>query len=278
MTIIISEDALILKKRFLHICDNNLIATLLLYQFEHDDDTEDARAGLENRETNVWFYNDERLAKRLYNLFSCEEINKACQFLTEKGFISTWWHKDNNTQPSSKRFYYVQYNAGLVSKASEPYEEEQWLQQQLRYAQREKSGEVSEIPSPKPRNIKLENRYKTEASRVALQNNRAAKLGLPATLTLEQWIVTLDHFNWVCAYCQGKYTVIEHFVPLSHGKGTEKDNCVPACHKCNSHKGTRHPSQITDIGLTAGIKGIYKYIASLESEARKEVSENERCN
>ena len=35
---------------------------------------------------------------------------------------------------------------------------------------------------------------------------------LPATLTLPQWIATLDYFAWTCAYCQEQpYKLMEHF-------------------------------------------------------------------
>jgi hypothetical protein len=43
----------------------------------------------------------------------------------------------------------------------------------------------------------------------------ARKYGLSATLTLEEWLATLAHFHWKCAYCQSApYTVLEHFEPM----------------------------------------------------------------
>jgi transcriptional regulator with XRE-family HTH domain len=66
----------------------------------------------------------------------------------------------------------------------------------------------------------LDHKYKTETARVAYQRKRAEEMGLQATLCLEQWLETLEYFGWKCAYCRGKYAVIEHFVPLVHGGGT----------------------------------------------------------
>jgi 5-methylcytosine-specific restriction endonuclease McrA len=65
----------------------------------------------------------------------------------------------------------------------------------------------------------------------------AYKYGKPATLTLKEWLQTLNHFNWTCVYCgQRRYTDIEHFIPVARGGGTTRDNCVPACRCCNVRK------------------------------------------
>ena len=263
---IICEDSLILKKRLLHICDKNLIPALLLNEFENDNETEAACADMDNRDEKIWLYTNNLLTKRLYFLASPDEIYQACLFLANKKFISIWWYQEDDTATLPTRLYYVKYNRHLIEMASKPYLEEM---ARLAYERELNKKPLDQPPSanpPKARKIKLEDRYKTEASRVAMHNSRAAKVGLPATLTLQQWLSTLDHFKWTCAYCQGKYTVIEHFIPLTHGKGTEKDNCVPACYKCNSQKGTYHPSQVTDSQLILGIEKVYKYIASLEKE------------
>lgn len=46
-----------------------------------------------------------------------------------------------------------------------------------------------------------------------------------------------------CQYCGNHFTsdklTIDHVVPRSLGGGTSWDNCVAACKKCNSHKGSR---------------------------------------
>src|SRR5579859_770027 len=81
--------------------------------------------------------------------------------------------------------------------------------------------------------------------RVRFQCLRAKRVGLPATLTVEQWLLTLEHFEGKCAYCQKRPgVIIEHFVPLERGAGTEIGNCVPSCYACNSKKKGYSPDEI----------------------------------
>lgn len=71
-----------------------------------------------------------------------------------------------------------------------------------------------------------------EIDRVDAQLRRARTLHAAATLTIIDWLSTLDHFDWQCAYCLSKpFQVMSHFVLLPHG-GTTPDNCVPACYGC----------------------------------------------
>ncbi len=85
--------------------------------------------------------------------------------------------------------------------------------------------------------------------RIYQARKRAMQVGLPATLTVEQWLRTLEHFGWKCAYCrQRPGIIIEHFIPLScAGSGTTVGNCVPACYACNSKKRNSHPDDVTGI-------------------------------
>jgi hypothetical protein len=94
-----------------------------------------------------------------------------------------------------------------------------------------------------------------EARQVWNNRNWAEHCNLPATLTLQQWLTTLDHFAWKCAYCQERsYEVLEHFIPMllrdidiqfyREIGGTTARNCVPACHQCNSRKGRNSPIHI----------------------------------
>ena len=81
-----------------------------------------------------------------------------------------------------------------------------------------------------------------ERHRVQTQNYRASQLGLPATLTLEEWLQTLADFNGLCAYCmERRFEHLEHFIPIDAGGGTTIDNCVPACERCNYSKGSDDP-------------------------------------
>lgn len=75
-----------------------------------------------------------------------------------------------------------------------------------------------------------------EKMRIYQHNNKAKRIrNEVGDLTLEQWLVTLDHFEWKCAYCREEpYEALEHFYP---GGSTTQSNCVPACINCNNAKG-----------------------------------------
>jgi len=84
--------------------------------------------------------------------------------------------------------------------------------------------------------------YRSEVQLVQVHLYRAKAAGVPATLTLGEWVETLKRFNFRCAYCEGQYEVLEHINPISRGGGTTAENCVPACRTCNSTKGTKQPA------------------------------------
>jgi 5-methylcytosine-specific restriction endonuclease McrA len=116
------------------------------------------------------------------------------------------------------------------------------------------------------KHVSEEDATKVEAQRVKYQNSRAKHARLPATLTVEQWISTLEYFKWKCAYCGGKYELLEHFIPLSHGKGTTWDNCVPSCSRCNVLKQSWNPllEWGPDLSLIkAEMEVVQEYLASL---------------
>lgn len=78
---------------------------------------------------------------------------------------------------------------------------------------------------------------KAEQEKVRNHLGRAREAGTPATLTLNQWLSTLDEFDWMCAYCHNRpYRVLEHARPLSAGGGTTVENCFPSCLNCNARK------------------------------------------
>ncbi len=74
---------------------------------------------------------------------------------------------------------------------------------------------------------------------------RAKKLGIPCTLTAEEW-KEIDELSEYCCYlCGCKLTIelsqpntvsLEHKTPLSRGGAHSKDNVAPACFLCNSAK------------------------------------------
>lgn len=83
-----------------------------------------------------------------------------------------------------------------------------------------------------------------EGKKVDTHIKLARQAGVPATLTVDEWIFTLEYWMYSCAYCGGYYEVLEHFIPVSSGGGTTADNCVPACSYCNTYKRDKHPNNI----------------------------------
>ncbi len=73
-----------------------------------------------------------------------------------------------------------------------------------------------------------------EVDRVKTQLHQARSLGADATLTLVEWLITLEDFGWRCAYCQARsFQVMCHVISLPEG-GTIPENCVPACYGCKT--------------------------------------------
>jgi 5-methylcytosine-specific restriction endonuclease McrA len=75
-----------------------------------------------------------------------------------------------------------------------------------------------------------------ERQRVAVQNDRARRLGLVADLTVDEWLAVIKEHNNRCKYCGGGWTDMEHVVPVSQGGGTTKSNVVTSCRSCNTRK------------------------------------------
>lgn len=103
-----------------------------------------------------------------------------------------------------------------------------------------------------------------EVARVEYHNDRARQFALPATLTIDQWIGTLNHFQWACAYCLGPYEVLEHFIPLTLQGETSAVNCLPACYACNARKQSAHPGALSWIAPPA-LLYLRSYFSSLHA-------------
>ena len=252
------EESLVLPKRYAHLCQQSICAAFLLYQFEKDAYTEDECASLDQRDVQAWLYSDAYLAKRLYGLFDCSQVYTSVCFLRDANYISVAAHEGNKA-------YYVRFNFSEVENASQSFYREKMLADEKRYASQEKHT------SQKPTSYTMQpqQEHKTEAGRVAYQCKRATDLELPATLTLEQWLVTLTHFEWKCAYCKGKYKLLEHFIPLTQHGGTTQSNCVPACYKCNSLKGPYHPSALPvniKNQMQSALEAVQIYLETCRSE------------
>jgi 5-methylcytosine-specific restriction endonuclease McrA len=87
-------------------------------------------------------------------------------------------------------------------------------------------------------------RYPREAKRVQEHNMRAWELGLPATLTVPEWLRTLKDWNWSCWCCGEPFEALDHLIPIALGGGTTAENCFPICRRCNSMKGAFHPDAL----------------------------------
>jgi 5-methylcytosine-specific restriction endonuclease McrA len=49
--------------------------------------------------------------------------------------------------------------------------------------------------------------------------------------------------RWVCAFCSGKASTIDHVMPRSKGGKNTWDNTVAACSPCNNKKANRTPQE-----------------------------------
>lgn len=86
---------------------------------------------------------------------------------------------------------------------------------------------------------------KKELARIRGQNHRTAKLNLPSTLTLREWIDLIETYNHKCAYCKyNQFIAMDHIVPVSRGGGTTVENVLPVCKRCNSAKHNNYPETV----------------------------------
>lgn len=75
------------------------------------------------------------------------------------------------------------------------------------------------------------------------------KLQLAATLTKEEWLQTLEKYDYSCAYCGIPTSQLnqEHWIPLSRGGEYTTENIVPACKLCNSRKHTMTGNEFLEL-------------------------------
>jgi 5-methylcytosine-specific restriction endonuclease McrA len=103
---------------------------------------------------------------------------------------------------------------------------------------------------------------KKEYRRLMVQISRAHKYAVEATLTLVEWMKTINDFGGECAYCQSRqFSVMEHYVPIHLGGGTSKYNCVPACQPCNVFKGKLSPIDFNK-KMGSAMERVGKYLVS----------------
>lgn len=275
----ISNDAVaILRKRFLYHTDNNFCAAFLLDQFV---------AEIASREEYGWFDRAKEpinyhihasvryLTAELFGLFAEQDVIDALNLLIDKNLIG------NHGKIQGSEQYDFEIYRPRINALSNEY----WENIKRRREEEEAKRRVSEVkqqvhplppppppPQPTPEEVAQQQRERLiarELDRVKSHNKRALNAKLPATLTLEEWLETLEYFEWKCAYCGGSYDLLEHYIPLSHYVGTTRDNCVPACHGCNGVKQAWHPDRIpyttkrNSLKLQNGIARVREYLEAL---------------
>ena len=131
----------------------------------------------------------------------------------------------------------------------------------MKSMQRKERCQCCNIPIGKYDHLDYCHECYREYKRIINHNHLCKKVGLIGTLTVNEWMETLEFFQWRCAYCGLKeFEIVEHFIPVSIGGGTTKSNCVPSCRSCNSHKGDTHPDNVTNLKLDH----VRIYLASLK--------------
>jgi len=143
--------------------------------------------------------------------------------------------------PSKKKEYQKQYRFKNLEKIRQ-YDRDRWEYTSIRA---EKSREYQKAHK-KEINALRRKRYAENVSyrqRVIgyVHVRNARKLGLPSTLTQEEWEDIVRVYGGACAYCKEENIVLEqdHVIPVVMGGGYTKDNIVPACKSCNCSKGTK---------------------------------------
>jgi 5-methylcytosine-specific restriction endonuclease McrA len=106
-----------------------------------------------------------------------------------------------------------------------------------------------------------------EIDRVKSQVQHARSLEAEATLTLIDWLLILEQFAWLCAYCQNKpFEIMSHVIPLPRG-GTTPENCVPSCYSCSTGKGKVHARHRVQEQLVEAGNASYENFSSEDSSS-----------
>lgn len=87
---------------------------------------------------------------------------------------------------------------------------------------------------------RIERIWLLESRRVKKHVERAREKGVPATLTLEEWLQICCLFEWKCVFCSKPMEGMEHLEPISDGGGTTRMNCLPCCVACNNLRNQWH--------------------------------------
>jgi len=102
-----------------------------------------------------------------------------------------------------------------------------------------------------------------EGHRISWHRTWARKKGYPATLTVDEYNETLEHFEHKCAVCGSSEKLeMDHWIPYNETTcpGTVAHNCVPLCFDCNQSKHTTLPGMwlLTTQGIERGASILLK--------------------
>jgi len=277
----INEPHVAARKRHLLACDDNLCAAILLNEFVYDFGIDGFYEEPLERRT----YTHAGIRSNIFSLFSLEEVNQTLLFLMKKSYINATWNDSTldgvESTPFEERRFTVVVHWQKIEEACEPYYvaiRDQRAKEEAERQARLDEEEANKPPPPPPLSPGEQERLRhmaireRERERVEQHLNRAKGVSLPATLTIEEWLETLDYYEWKCAYCGGSFELLEHFIPLSHYGGTTRSNCVPACHGCNGVKQSWHPSRIPLSKHTKtkkvreNIEHVQRYLAQFQEE------------
>jgi len=122
-----------------------------------------------------------------------------------------------------------------------------------------------------------------DTERVAFNNRKARRYGLPDTFTTEEWRQCLKYWDYRCAVCgrtAGFWTAIaaDHWIPLTNSNcpGTVATNMIPLCHGlpgvpvgepcCNGNKFNKNPSEwlIDRLGKRKGKEKLIEILSYFE--------------
>jgi 5-methylcytosine-specific restriction endonuclease McrA len=239
-----------IRAKHLLLCEKNLYATLLLEHFY----TYARSAGQwsienEGEYCDPAIYNSlAGVAEWFLGAIGPSEIETAFDFLVEQEYLYYHYADNNKGAPRYERSLVITCDYRKVDAECEEIENPNVRIHARQHTEvQDRKEEVQQpyerrVTPEELKNIKEKDRKEEEARKVKHHISRAKKANLPATLTLEEWIEALEYFQWKCAYCQKNgYTILEHYIPLGHGKGTTADNCVPACGSCNNIKQSWNP-------------------------------------
>jgi 5-methylcytosine-specific restriction endonuclease McrA len=117
-----------------------------------------------------------------------------------------------------------------------------------------------------PVSLKCRQKFYDESYRLAKWKAEEVKKCRPTTLHLKEWTTTLRHFHWSCAYCQGPYESLDHFIPKVLGGVSVANNCIPTCKACNMAKGGLAPQEVTAIPHET-IQSVSQYLESFSMKS-----------